>query len=300
VALGQQVLKRGQAWEDMAKAEARRDSRRRWDPAPAELVLHGNAVHVWLASLDRSPAEVDGLAQVLSEDERLRVGRYVFGRDRRRFTVARALLRVILSDYLHTSPEVLTFCCSPNGKPALSGCWQGSLEFNLSHSHEYALYAVTRGRKVGVDLECIRALPDADDIALRCFSKREIALIEATPSAQRLRAFFECWTRKEAFIKAIGEGLSFPLEAFDASLTFGEQQRLLSIPGALYSESRWTLCALAPDPVYAAALVVEGRDWHLTQRGWAMKSTRDESEDPGAWTLEIPRGASREDRGVGA
>jgi len=239
-----------------------------WDPARAELVLHEDEVHAWYASLNPSGDRMCGLRNLLSDDERTRAERFHFARDARRFVVGRALLRLILSGYLHTPPESLTFRYDPNGKPALAGRWQGVLEFNLSHSHENALYAVTRGRKIGVDLEYIRPLSDADDIALRCFSKHENAMLAEARSTERLRTFFEFWTRKEAYIKAIGEGLSFPLDQIDVCLASGEEERMLSIPGAAPGEPRWTLRALAPDPTYAAALVVEGQGWRLACARW--------------------------------
>jgi len=236
--------------------------------APARVVLPVNEVHVWFASLDPIGTQVAGLARLLSDDEQLRASRYLFGRDRRRFTVGRALLRVILGAYLQARPALLTFHYGPNGKPALSGRWHGAFEFNLSHSGEHALLAVTRGRRVGVDLEFIRALPDADDMALRCFSARENALIQAAPPTQRLRAFFECWTRKEAIIKGLGAGLSVPLDEFDASLPPGEDERSLTLHRPPSGESRWWLRALAPDPAYAAALALEGEGRRLALRRW--------------------------------
>jgi 4'-phosphopantetheinyl transferase len=267
VALGSQALERGRVWDLMVKVEGRP----RFDSSPTGLDLHENEVHVWLAPLDRSTVEVCELEQLLSDDERLRAGGYYFGRDRRRFVVGRGLLRVILSGYVHASPERLTFRCGPKGKPALSGPWQGGLEFNLSHSNGNALYAVTRDRKVGIDLEYIRSLPDAEDIALRCFSARENGLIATAPPSERLRAFFECWTRKEAFIKATGEGLSTPLEEFDASLAPGEEERLLTPSGAPSGEPPWRLRALAPDPAYVGALAVQGEGWCLHCWRWAPR-----------------------------
>lgn len=239
-----------------------------WSLAQAELVLDEDEVYVWYASLNTFGDRVCNLTHLLSDDERLRAERFYFARDARRFVMGRALLRVILSGYLRTPPDSLTFRYEPSGKPALAGRWQGVLDFNLSHSHENALYAVTRGRRVGVDLEYIRPLPDAEDIALRCFSEREHAEIAATPSTEKLRTFFEFWTRKEAYIKAIGEGLSFPLDRFDVCLAVGEEERLLSLPGERSREPRWTLRPLAPDPAYSAALVVEDQGWCLACARW--------------------------------
>jgi len=158
------------------------------------------------------------LAGLLSADERERAGRFAFERDRRRYIVARARLRQLLGERLGAAPESLRFVYQAHGKPALARCLgQRDLRFNVSHCGEVAAYAFTEGREVGVDIEEVRELPDADELALRFFAPDERAAYLCLPLRERLRGFFNCWTRKEAFVKALGAGLSQPLDAYDVS-----------------------------------------------------------------------------------
>jgi 4'-phosphopantetheinyl transferase len=169
-----------------------------------------------VASLD---SEAEPLAGLLSEDERRRSGRFVFERDRRRYTVARARLRQLLGERLGAAPQSLQLAYSAHGKPALARRpGQRDLRFNVSHCGDIAAYAFTEGREVGVDVEEVRVLPDADEVAMRFFSQRERAAYLSLPASERPQGFFNCWTRKEAFVKAIGDGLSHPLETLDVSL----------------------------------------------------------------------------------
>lgn len=169
-----------------------------------------------VASLD---SEAEALAGLLSEDERRRAERFVFERDRRRYTVARARLRQLLAERLGAAPESLQLAYSAHGKPALARRpGQRDLRFNVSHCGDVAAYAFTEGREVGVDVEEVRVLPDADEVAMRFFSQRERAAYLRLPASERPRGFFNCWTRKEAFVKAVGDGLSHPLETLDVSL----------------------------------------------------------------------------------
>jgi 4'-phosphopantetheinyl transferase len=167
---------------------------------------------------------VDGgpLAGLLSADERERAGRFAFEHDRRRYVVARARLRQLLGERVGAAPESLRFVYQAHGKPALARRpGQRDLRFNVSHCGEVAAYAFADGREVGVDIEEVRELPDADQLALRCFSPGERAAYLCLPPRERPRGFFDCWTRKEAFVKALGAGLSQPLEAFDVSRSPG-------------------------------------------------------------------------------
>jgi 4'-phosphopantetheinyl transferase len=171
-----------------------------------ELVLHA-------LDVDAGP-----LARLLSADEGERAGRFAFERDRRRYVVARARLRQLLGERLGAAPESLRFVYHAHGKPALARCpGQRDLRFNVSHCGEVAAYAFADGREVGVDIEEVRALPDADALAMRFFSPDERAAYLSLPRQARPRGFFNCWTRKEAFVKALGAGLSQPLDAFDVS-----------------------------------------------------------------------------------
>jgi 4'-phosphopantetheinyl transferase len=216
---------------------------------------------------------VDELAASLSPDERDRAGAFVRERDRRHFTVGRGVLRAILSRYAGIPPKQVRFCYGPHGKPALDEAHGGqTLRFNLAHSHDLALYAVTRGREIGVDLEWVgRPVPDAATIAEHYFSAAERARLRALPELLRHEAFYNCWTRKEAYLKARGEGLSLPLDQFDVSLAPGEPAALLSSHGDPGEVVRWTLWALIPGPGYVAALAVEGGDWQLECWDWEAR-----------------------------
>jgi 4'-phosphopantetheinyl transferase len=240
------------------------------DLAFARRSLPPGEVHVWFASLGQPPQAVQGPASLLSPDERVRGERFRFNHDRQRFISARSFLRMILGEYLGAPPASLVFRYDAQGKPALSGCWTGALEFNLSHSRDGALYALARDRRVGVDLEFVRPLDDLDEMARRVLSEHEqMALGRATPS-EKLRLFYEFWTRKEAFIKATGDGLSLPVRQIEASLPLGQSSQRLVPVGGGEGTPTWTLRALAPDPAFAAALVVEGGAFDLQYRRWPV------------------------------
>jgi 4'-phosphopantetheinyl transferase len=233
-------------------------------------LLPRGEVHVWFASLGQPPQAVQDSESLLSSEERVRAEQFHFDRDRQRFIAARSLLRTILREYLGAPPASFLFRYGAAGKPALSGCWAGALEFNLAHSSEGVVYALARDRRVGVDMERIRPLDDLHEMALRVLSEQEqVELGRATPS-QKLRAFYEFWTRKEAFIKATGDGFSFPVHRIDVSLPSGKSTRLLGPNGDGGGKPTWTLRALAPDPAYAAALVVEGDACDLHCRRWPL------------------------------
>jgi 4'-phosphopantetheinyl transferase len=230
-----------------------------WCFPPKALIFGADQVHVWRATLDLSPLQIDSFRRTLASDEQARAERFYFHRDRERFIAARGVLRAILGRYLNKAPASLSFCYSSHGKPALvSESGGDALRFNISHSHGVALYAVTRGREVGIDLELVRSGLEIEEIAERFFSRLEIATLRALPTDLRRRAFFLCWTRKEAYIKARGEGLSLPLDQFDVSLIPGEPATLMSTRPDSGEALRWSLHELALDPGYAAALAVEG------------------------------------------
>ena len=180
------------------------------------LALRDAAVaHVWRAQLDPAPGEVHRLMGMLSKDEHARAERFRFDQDRRRFVVARGVLRSLLALYLGLPPQKVQLTYGASGKPCLP---RGVLRFNLD-AGELGLYAFTSSREVGIDVEHVRQLDDMDQIARRFFSVNEVASLEALPeSARPSTAFFNCWTRKEAYVKARGEGLALPLDGFDVSL----------------------------------------------------------------------------------
>jgi 4'-phosphopantetheinyl transferase len=192
------------------------------------------------------PLDVDAeaLVRLLSTNEKERAGRFAVARERRRYVVARARLRQLLGERLGAAPESLRFVYQPHGKPALARRpGQRDLRFNISHCGEVAAYVFAEGREVGVDIEEVRELPDADDIAMRFFSRGERAAYLRLPLRERPRGFFNCWTRKEAFVKALGAGLSHPLEVFDASVA----------PGG------WTLASFEPAPGLVGAVALQTR-----------------------------------------
>ena len=241
-----------------------------WDSPPKTLVLPNNAVHVWRAALHVSASELRTFGDTLAVDERARAERFYFQKHREHFIVGRGLLRDILSRYLDRKPDQLGFCYNAYGKPALTAeTGAEGLCFNLSHSHGIALYALTRGREIGVDIEYFRPDVEAEKLAERFFSPREATVLRALPEHLRKEGFFNCWTRKEAYIKAEGQGMSIPLSTFDVSLTPGEPAALLRTENHPQKTAHWSLQALNPKPGYAAALAVKGHDWELKCWQWA-------------------------------
>ncbi len=240
-----------------------------WNPPPAPCVLAAEEVHVWRAALDLPAARIAELARILSADESSRAQRFYFERDRRHFTAAHGLLRAILSRYLNAAPQQLSFSYNAYGKPSLR---ENEIHFNMSHSGEIALYAFARRRKLGVDVEQVRTDFEYDEVAQNFFATREQEVLHALPPEFKPAAFFNCWTRKEAFIKAIGQGISFPLDQFEVSLAPGEAARLLSIRGDPNAAALWGLAGLDVGPGYAGALVVEGAAYQLRCWQWHEES----------------------------
>jgi 4'-phosphopantetheinyl transferase len=200
-----------------------------------------------------------------------RAGRFYFPRDRDRFIAAHGCLRDVLARYLHCQPDQLTFSVNRYGKPALRNY---KLEFNLSHSGDFALIAIAQGRRVGIDVEHIRQGISLQDIALQNFSKSEFAELQSLPREQQEAAFFACWTRKEAYIKAQGLGLSLPLENFDVSLHPNEPALLRATRPNHEEAARWVLLPLVVDSFYAAAVAVEGKDLEFRLWDWNARQFR--------------------------
>ena len=235
-----------------------------WSCPPDRPVLAAGEVHVWRATLEMDPATLDRLRQTLAPEERTRAERFQFPKDRAHFVAARGALRDILSRYLHRDPASLQFSYGPSGKPALAcGAAAQEVRFNLSHSRELALYGVTRGGEIGIDVEHIAPEDARERIAERFFSPREVASLRSLPAYLQPQAFFNCWTRKEAYVKARGDGLRIPLESFDVSLIPGTPAALLR--GV---EPHWSLRELLAAPGYAAAVVADGHDWPLRLWQW--------------------------------
>ena len=222
-------------------------------------MLAEGEVHVWRALLDLPEPQIQALEQILADDERARAERFRFVKDRTHFIAARGLLRIILGRYLLRDPQRLSFSYNAYGKPSLAEMSESDgLSFNLTHANGMALYAVTRNRAVGVDVECIQRQMEWESVAKHFFSPYEVRMLKAvSPDMQHL-AFFNCWTRKEAYIKARGMGLSLELDSFDVTLTPGEPAALLNIREEGQDISNWSLYELYPGGDYIAALAMEG------------------------------------------
>ena len=237
-----------------------------WLLPPGNPSLGTRDVHVWRASLDSPLALVERLRQLLSPDEQARADRFHFEIDRRHFIVARGCLRTILSRYLQIAPADVQFSYESHGKPQIASTilQDQKLRFNLAHSGGLALYAFTLVGEIGIDLEHIRPEFTGDDIARRFFSASEVARLDKLPAQARHEAFFNCWTRKEAFIKAKGVGLSLALDQFDVTLAPAEPAALLKTRWDENEVTRWSLQAIDPGSGYAGAVAVEAHDWQLT------------------------------------
>ncbi len=230
-----------------------------WHTPPGQLSLGREEVHVWRARLEHPASHIQALEQTLAADEQARARAFRFQKDRLHYIVARGILRSILGRYLGRDPHTLQFRYSEYGKPALAGDPESNtLFFNVAHSHEIALYGVTRGSKIGIDIEYIDMRVPSEQIAERFFSPSEVNMIRAVPKEMRHVAFFACWTRKEAYVKARGLGLSLDLKLFDVSVTPGETAEILRTREESEDISNWSLYDLFPDHDYRAALAVEG------------------------------------------
>ncbi len=242
-----------------------------WRPCPAALVLLEDEVHVWRADLGLGEDALQSMRASLTADERARAERYRFPGVGERFIASRGVLRGILGSYLGLEPGQVRLCVGTHGKPALANKGGASgLRFNLTHSHRLGLYAVAHGREVGVDVEWIRSgsLVGRTRIADRFFSVREADELRALPAQIREEAFFACWTRKEAYIKAVGRGLSLSLSQFEVSVSPMAPAALLTTARDAQDARRWSLRDLQPGQGYAGALAVEGKGWRLRCWQW--------------------------------
>lgn len=242
-------------WAGSSEEEGHRNECEGWATAPDGPTLGAEEVHVWRASLNLAPVRLRELFSVLAPDEVTKAARFHFPKDRNHFVAARGILRSLLGSYLHTDPARLHFSYNSYGKPAIEAAGgEHEIKFNVSHSNGIALLAFIRGREVGVDVEYVRADFACAEVAERFFSPSEVSALRALYAGDFTEAFFNCWTRKEAFIKALGEGLSCPLASFSVSLAPREPAALLSVEGRAEVLSRWFMRELHPWRGYAAAL----------------------------------------------
>lgn len=237
----------------------------KWVIPPLQPVLEIGDVHVWYVSLDLESTQVQKLCSLLTDDEISRAQRFYLSHDRDHFIVARGLLRILLGGYSKIPPREIRFQYSTRGKPALAQRQpKATLNFNVSHSHGLALLAFAYDRAIGVDLEYIRPDIIREEIAERFFSLQETELLRSLPESLQPTAFFNCWTRKEAFIKATGEGLFRPLDQFSMSLLPGEPARLLHVQGEPQEPLAWFIQNVDVGSSYKAALVVEKPVRHVS------------------------------------
>jgi 4'-phosphopantetheinyl transferase len=236
----------------------------------ADLQLPVGEVHIWSVNLDPPAERVEALGRALTQDEWDRANRFRFDRHRRQYVVGRGALRALLAAYTGTPPELIRFTYGPRGKPFLEG--SVDLFFNLSNSDERALVGFVRGREIGMDIEYLKPMSDCEQIAERFFSESERVVLRGIPKESKEEAFFNCWTRKEAYLKAVGEGLAAPLDSFDVTLAPGEPPRMLTLHGDADAAARWWLEHFRLSPEYIGALALERQDpeerWEV--RTWSF------------------------------
>lgn len=241
-----------------------------WSTPPQDLRLKPNEVHVWRVCLDVADSTVEYLLPILCVTERQRAERFRFQKDRKQFVVTRSVLRIILGRYLEREPSTLSFCYNQYGKPELASTSDRTIRFNLSHSHGLALIAVAQNLDIGIDLEYIRPNVSWEQIAQSYFSSKERDMLHQLPVALKTLAFFTVWTRKEAYIKATGKGLSLPLDRFDVSIVPGEPAKLLNVQWDDREAERWLLIELTPGSGYAATLAAGAGNWQLKLWQWSF------------------------------
>lgn len=243
-----------------------------WSAPSDQPKLGPRDVHIWRTSLEPPPEAAGRFRTLLAADELTKADRFRFEKDRRHYSVARGILRELLSRYLGVPSTDLRFSYSEYGKPELIFPETPQLKFNLAHSGEVALYAFTLMGDVGIDVEFIRPEFTADDIARRYFSTSEVNSLNRLPDDVRHQAFFNCWTRKEAVIKAKGMGLSLGLDQFDVTLAPGEPALLLRTRWDEAEVTRWSLRAINVGEQYAAAIAIDAHDFHASYFEYATGS----------------------------
>jgi 4'-phosphopantetheinyl transferase len=237
-----------------------------WDLIPTKELYNFNCplftkdVEIIVGELDCTPEALPRFAALLSVAERTRAARFRFEDGRRRYIVARGRLRLLLAERLDTAPESVEIACRSRGKPMLGGrFFDCGLHFNVSHSENVAVYAFADRREIGIDIEAVREFRDMDSIAARVFSAREHETYLNLEASQRALGFFNCWTRKEAFVKALGDGLRYPLDSFEVSLAPGQQAKLVRVGDLPGDSCAWTLDDFTFGNDYVGAVVAQKR-----------------------------------------
>ena len=242
-----------------------------WPVPRVRPTLKVDEVHVWSASLEQPAATVHALESVLSVQELNRAERFHSERDRRRYVVAHGILRRVLASYRQSDPRTLRFSIGKNGKPALADeSGPTALRFNLSHTEDIALIAVTLGREIGVDVERVRPISELESIVESYFTPGERDALRGMETTHKRDAFYRCWTRKESYAKAIGGELAVALGGFD-TMRFGPAD--LPTFGASRT-SGWNLHELLPADGYVGAVAIDGRVSRLMSWRWTEGSAR--------------------------
>jgi 4'-phosphopantetheinyl transferase len=240
-----------------------------WSTPPEILAIKSGELHVWRANLNDVQAHRETLQSVLSLEEVERAERFIFSRDRDQFIISHAFCRNVLSRYLGINPERLSFARNSFGKPALLDETDNlNLQFNLTHSGRFAIVAVAKDLRVGVDVECIRKDFPGLEVARRFFSPVEVQVLISLPEKQLSEAFFRGWTRKEAFIKAVGAGLSIPLDEFAVSVQPLGPGEILNFRTAPGEAACWSVAQVDPAPGYSGAVVLEGHSPTIRYWDW--------------------------------
>jgi 4'-phosphopantetheinyl transferase len=249
-----------------------------WPAPPVHVSLDRQSVHVWAVSLQVPDDVLNRLAKMLAPAERRRAESFHFDRDRNRFMAGRGTLRTILGYYLHAPPPTVELTVGSHGKPSLEGpLARGGLHFNLAHCEDLALLAVTRGCVVGVDLERIRAMDNTEEMAACFCSPRESAEFQFLPPGERATAFFRLWTRKEAWLKATGQGIGESLDSVEVSFRAGQAACFIRLPEESGPPaSAWSLRELTPALGFVAALALPGEATEISC--WHWKKQKEELE----------------------
>ena len=240
--------------------------------------LEEGIAHACVLPIHAGPQTLRRMYGLLSPAERVRAARFAFDRDRRTYVMSHGILRRVLGTVCRANPSRLRFRQGPRGKPYLVDAPPG-LQFNLSHTEGFCLVGVTRGAAIGVDVERVRATDDMSQLVRHCFSPAEQRAFDAVPPADRCRAFFKGWTRKEAFIKAIGDGLSYPLQDFDVALAPDQPVRLLAVGGSEEAAAGWSMAGFEPAPDVQAAVAVAAPGVSIRWHAMSDVSTRVQTED---------------------
>lgn len=227
-----------------------------WLDPSDDLILNEAEAHVWRADLELNQCFQSSFLELLSPDEKKRAQKFRFAKDCRNFIAARGILRLLIGKYLELKPTEISFQYSKFGKPGIAN--NNDLQFNLSHSQNMALFAFTKKFQVGIDVEWVNPAIEAKDIAANFFSANEVRKLLLLPEQQQALGFFNCWTRKEAFIKAVGEGLSFPLHKFEVSLEPDKPAKLLATDWDPKAVSTWSIYSISPGANLIGSLAIEG------------------------------------------